>query len=212
MCEEGTDIPKLYFFWGTGLGELARLILVYAEVKFGDIRYKYNDVVEWEQIKAKTPLGYLPYYEEGGVQIGGSKSLARYLGEKQNLAGSGDWENALLASYVDALLDFIPKIFKIAHANEDDQPGLRKAFLKSEPEKVQIIEQQLKEDLTFLGNGKVTWAEIAVCYICCNLKKYKLDQSLLDRPKMRAICDKIDNIPRIKSYREESRVKYAPVY
>ena len=210
MCEKGTEIPKLYFFWGTGRGELARLILVYAEVKFEDVRY--NESTEWEAIKPTTPFGCLPYYEEGDVQISGSKALTRYLGEKHNIAGSGSLENALLASYVDALMDFIPKIFQIVNAKEEDRAGLRELFLKNEPEKVQIIEQQIKEDLTFLGNGKVTWAEITVCYICCNLKKYKLDQTLQDAPKMRAICAKIDNIPRIKSYREESRAKYAPIY
>ncbi|KAI6655970.1 Glutathione S-transferase sigma [Oopsacas minuta] len=203
MCEEGTEsLPKLYFFWGTGRGELARLILIYVEAKFEDLRCKYLSD-EWKELRPKTPLGYLPVYEEGGVQIGGSTAIARYLGEKHNLASSVNWENALLASYVDALMAFIPKIFSLAHAKEEEKPGMIEVFLKNEPEKLKVIEHHIKEDLTFLGNGKTTYAEITVCYICCNIKKYKLDLTLTDTPRMRAICQKIDEIPRIRNYREE---------
>eukprot|EP00800_Vazella_pourtalesii_P007018 TRINITY_DN19241_c0_g1_i1.p1 TRINITY_DN19241_c0_g1~~TRINITY_DN19241_c0_g1_i1.p1 ORF type:complete len:212 (-),score=39.86 TRINITY_DN19241_c0_g1_i1:297-932(-) len=211
MCDKGTHLPKLYFFWGTGRGELARLVLVYAEAKFEDLRWK-ESTPEWEELKPKTPLGYLPVYEEGGVQLGGTTAIVRYLGEKHDLAGCGDLENAILASYLDALIGFIPKIFSIVNAKEEDKAGLREAFLKKEPENLEVIERHIKEDLTFLGNGKITYAEIAVCYVCCNLKKYKLDLTLKDTPKMREICERIDKIPRIRKYREESRKKYAPIY
>ena len=115
---------KLLYFKARGIGELIRLIFAHAGVDFVDERLIYGG--DWDTTRA--PFGVLPVLEVDGHVLGGSMVIARYVAEKHGVAGSNDFENAFLASIVDADRDLLIKF--AAYYEEKDES--KKAELKKQ--------------------------------------------------------------------------------
>ena len=93
---------KLTYFNAKGRAELTRLVFAQAGVEYTDERIARE---EWPARKPHTPFGVLPVLEVDGKQLGGSMVIARYVAEKLGVAGSNDFENALIASILDSVSD-----------------------------------------------------------------------------------------------------------
>ena len=192
---------KLYYFDSPGKVEVAREILVYAEIKFEDIRFKGDDWVT--KYKSQAPLGTAPFYEEGDVKVGGSIGIARYLAEKYGLGGSNEIENAQLESYVDALFDISSKLYGVVMGPEDKREDCKKEFIETMPAKLAFLEKQVKGGKTFLHSGKVTYADIHVSILHFMLSSLKLD-IFQNCPKLTAVATPISDLERIKEYRKST--------
>ena len=191
---------KLYYFDSPGRVELAREILVYAEVKFDDIRFTRDEWVA--TYKSQAPLGTAPFYEEGDVKIGGSLGIARYLAEKYGLGGSDAIANAQLESYVDALFDVGSKIYGIVMGPEDKREDCKKEFIETIPAKLVFLEKQVRGENTFLP-GKVTYADIQLSIFHYMLTKLQLDV-FQNCPKLIAVATPISDLERMKEYRKST--------
>ncbi|KAL5481716.1 hypothetical protein EMCRGX_G021944 [Ephydatia muelleri] len=93
---------KLTYFNAKGRAELTRLVFAQAGVEYTDERLTFE---EWPARSPHTPFGVLPVLEVDGKQLGGSLVIARYVAEKHGVAGSNDFENALIASILDSVSD-----------------------------------------------------------------------------------------------------------
>ena len=93
---------KLTYFNSRARAELTRLVFAQAGVEYTDERLTFQ---EWPARSPHTPFGVLPVLEVDGKQLGGSHVIARYVAEKLGVAGSNDFENALIASILDAVSD-----------------------------------------------------------------------------------------------------------
>ena len=118
---------KLIYFNVRGRGELARLVFAQAGVDFVDERIDIGGE-QWRDLKPRTPFGVLPVLETDGHMLGGSQVIARYVAEKYGVAGSNDFENAFLASIVDADADLMAHL--AVYYKEKDET--RKAELKKQ--------------------------------------------------------------------------------
>ena len=192
--------PKIYYFDGPGRAELAREILVYAEVKFDDIRFQGDD---WANTyKSQAPLGTAPFYEEGDVKIGGGIGIARYLAEKYGLGGSNAIENAQLESYVDALFDIGGKLYGIVYGPEDKREDCKKEFVETMPSKLAFLEKQVKGEKTFLPD-KITYADIKLSIL--HFMLISLDLNVFQNcPKIIGVATPISDLERIKEYRKST--------
>lgn len=118
---------KLIYLNLRGRGELARLVFVQAGVDFIDERIDFESE-QWLDLKPRTPFGVLPVLEVDGRMLGGSLVIARYVAEKYGVAGSNDFENAFLASIIDANTDLLAHL--VAIYQEKDET--KKAELKKQ--------------------------------------------------------------------------------
>ena len=111
--------PKVYYFDGPGLAEITRVLLTHLGIEFEDIRFEGE--IWLDKYKPMSPLGTAPYYHEGDIAIGSSLAIARYVAEKNALGGNSPFENAQLASYVDALAPIIPDVYMIVFGAEAEK-------------------------------------------------------------------------------------------
>src|SRR5688572_9530154 len=85
--------PKLtYFDAPVSRGEECRLALHLAGIEFEDVRIKTAD---WPQLKATTPFGVLPTYEEPGKPVlAECNAILAYVGRRGGLHPKDDFEAA----------------------------------------------------------------------------------------------------------------------
>uniref|UniRef100_A0A914EFT6 glutathione transferase n=1 Tax=Acrobeloides nanus TaxID=290746 RepID=A0A914EFT6_9BILA len=138
---------KLTYFPVRGLGEIARLILHYANVTFEDVRMAQDD---WPNYKNKTPFGQLPVLEVDGKPLAQSFAIARFLARKHGLAGKDDWESAQIDSIADFMKDLAnecrPYFGVVSGRMEGDKDKLYNEVFKPCIEKnMPILEKLLKE-------------------------------------------------------------------
>lgn len=91
---------SLTYFDGRGLGEIPRLLLHEAGVKFEDRRLK--DIAA---LKPELPFGQVPLYQEGDFKLVQSQAIARYIARTHNLYGKDAHEAAQIDSVIDGVND-----------------------------------------------------------------------------------------------------------
>jgi glutathione S-transferase len=88
---------KLYYFDVRGLAEVVRLVFAATGQKYEDVRFTRD---KWPELKPKAPFGKAPFLEitDGSktFTISQSKTIARYLSRKFDMAGKDDDESALI--------------------------------------------------------------------------------------------------------------------
>ena len=184
---------KLTYFNARGRGETSRLIFAQAGVDYEDNRVAGED---WVKFKPTTPYGSLPVLEVDGKMLAGSGGIARFLAERFGLAGSNDFENAEIASIVDACGDLSQKL-GVAHSEKDET---KKAELQKElgevvfPKFLGIFEKLINTNDTPEGwvyGSKVTYADFSL---------YNAFEWLMDVPN---VFDKYPGIQKMRKSVEE---------
>ena len=191
-----SDKPKLVYYDGPGLGEITRLIFVYTGNEFEDVRFTRE---EWSKYQAESPLGMVPFYEEGGVKLGGSLAIARYVAEKYGLGGSNPLENAILESYGDAIKDIKSKMYPIKFGPEENREELKADFLKNAPGKAAFLEKQIKGKDSFI-DGKITWPDFMMYNLVVAVTIAGFEEVIKDCPKAKAIHAKYAENEKFKAY------------
>ncbi|EGG13491.1 hypothetical protein DFA_11252 [Cavenderia fasciculata] len=187
--------PTLYYFNGQGRGELIRLILTFANVKFDDQRVK--SIKETQGLSEKLAFGQLPFYEDNDVRISQSYAIARYVAKQHGLAGSTDLESALIDGVADSLWDILSPYF----SSRDNPEKLQ----KFKDETIQKFVSKLEELLIKNGGqhfvGKqYTWGDIAIYFGFEYLKKLGFGEQIKGYPTLEAFALKFSQIPQIAEY------------
>ncbi|EEB14149.1 glutathione S-transferase, putative [Pediculus humanus corporis] len=190
---------KLIYFNARGRAEHIRFIFAYAGVDYVDERISQGD---WPEYKKKMPFGTVPVLEVNGKTIAQSNAIARYLAKKYNLAGKNDWESLECDVLIDSLSDI--KQVLMQYRNECDP-------LKKEEKKIILMKETIPfymnkfEDIISKNNGfsvgeSVTWADFV---FASSLENFEciFGKNALDRyPALKALKEKIFNIPKIKEW------------
>ncbi|KAI1711258.1 putative glutathione S-transferase 5 [Ditylenchus destructor] len=88
------------YFDYRGRGEETRLLLIYAEQPFEDVRY--NRSYWFSDVKKTARYGQLPYLDvNDGRRLYESYAISRYLAKRFDLAGKGAWEQAKVDEFAD---------------------------------------------------------------------------------------------------------------
>ena len=197
---------RLTYFNARGVTETIRFILAQAGVQYEDKRIPFQGE-EWVELKPTAPFGTLPILEEDGRKIGGNAPIARYLAEKFGLSGSNEYDNAVLASIMDAVLDFVRRAYTPAFEKDE----ARKAELKKELQETHIpkILGNLKKFAVgnnckdgWLYGPKVTYADFAG-YIALDVILQN-DPNVLDRyPALKKLRTSVENLPNIAKWLQD---------
>jgi len=201
-------VYKLTYFDLRGLGEVSRLILHYANVKFEDDRIPYemggaNE--EWAKLKPSTPYGQLPVLEVDGVQIAQSYAIARFLARRHGLAGEDDVESAILDSIADAQRDFgtqaQPYFAVVAGGKEGDKDKLfEEVMLPALNTFWPNLEKRLAATGScFFGKKGPTWVDFLIASGILTAKNFVGDE-LAKHPEILKHCERVHALPQLKSY------------
>ena len=197
---------KLIYFCGRGRGEVVRYIFVQAGIGYEDKRVSGE---EFMKMKPDLPAGSLPVLEVDGVQLAGSGSIARFLGERFGLAGANDFENAQLDSIVDVLRD-LTNVVTPAFFGKDEakkEAAKKELFETHIPKYFGVLEKRIVTNNSSDGwayGNKLTYVDLQISLMMDMLtavepslgEKYsalcKLNEAVKAQPK---IAEWIKNRP-----------------
>lgn len=193
---------KLIYFNARGRAELARLILAQAGEAYDDERIEGAD---WPKLKPTMPGGVLPVLEVDGIQLSQSMTIARFLANKFNLAGSSPLEKAQADMVVDCVTDFFNESVKIFfEKDEDKKKGLEE---KMQNETAPAFIKNMTIILTknggqyMVGKG-LTWADISIS-IVMEMMSSKDESVLIKCPPLGDLMKRVHNEPKIKAWIEK---------
>jgi len=201
-----TTKPRLSYFSARGLVEPIRFLLLDAKVD-----YERNDFGMWgpgmEPPKALTELkqsgvldfGSVPLWEEEGLKLVQSASIARHLARKYGYNGSNEHEAAKIDSYIEGCKDTVQALRKVMNVSEDQKKKVWEATLKEDvPKWFAFFETILSKNGTgYLVGNKVSIADFYVALLVEDLK---------------AVDVSVDAFPHLKKHQEaiHSRPNIAP--
>lgn len=191
---------KLIYFNVKGRAEVARFIFAQAAVQYEDKRVEKED---WMQLKPSTPTGSLPILEVDGKPLTGSMVINRFLGERFNLAGSNDIQNAEIAGIIDVLSDFGVKVADTFFDEKGmkENPDLTKLEEEDIPKYWGIIEGICKKNDTpegWIYGEKPTYADFviynALDFILPKVPNLNLKEKYPCMAKLKAAVEALPNI------------------
>ncbi|KAJ1961647.1 transferase activity protein [Dispira parvispora] len=202
---------EVYYFPGTGLAEVARMLLEYAGAEWSD-KYPEN----WETEKSLTPHGKLPVLIEHGddgkvVEIVESDAINRYLACKFGLYGQDIQENVQQDTIISQWKDVqVPTALSMQSDEHIKKYGAEKAKEASQ----HLFEKHgelLKKNGTghYVGN-RTTLADIFAYSWLKMLKKYKIvgesfpQQEVFDHFEATLASD-----PKFKRYLDRTEARFA---
>jgi len=150
----------LTYFDIRGRGELARWILLQGGVDFEDCRD-----VNWQELKPKTILGFLPQLEKGDWIIAQTGAVNRACAKMANLEG----KDAMECAKADMIYECSRDLFdEMARGKFEKNECLQKGLLMNWEEKVfpNFCEKMScfldKNGGKYFVGNQVTWADLAV--------------------------------------------------
>eukprot|EP01132_Coremiostelium_polycephalum_P001566 gene1566-1985_t len=157
-----TTIPTLTYFDGRGSGEIIRLVKVYTGEKFNDYRIQYEKYLE---IVPELKYGYLPRYVDPNNKdlsnVAQSITIARYLAEKHNIAGSNEIEKALINQIIDPTTEVLTKVFFIAAPDfTEDKEEVKRFEREDLPKYLRLWENTLNSNSK--GNGYLVGNSLSI--------------------------------------------------
>lgn len=196
---------KLTYFNGRGLAEPIRLLFAYAHVEYKDVRIEKE---QWPSIKPTTPFGKVPVLEVDGKKVGQSVAICRYLARKWNLAGQNDWDALQCDVLVDTLGDLKQQVGQYRMEQDPVNKEDKKQILIKEtiPYYLNKFEQVLKENDGYLVNGQLTWADFQYAASLENFEFIFGKEALDQYPHLKALKEKVFNLPGIKEWVAERPV------
>jgi len=191
---------KLVYFNGRGRGEISRIMLAEADLKYEDSRVEHKD---WEALKPKTPNGQLPLLEVDGFMLPQSGAIERYVARLAKLDGASAWESALVDAVCEGLKDTTEPLSHMHGKKDDEKKVIVEAFFKDHfPKWAAILEKTLTSNNGgngyFVGND-VTLADIHA-YVALSDCVAKSPSCLVTSPKLTALLARVAARPRIAAW------------
>nr|ABO26598.1 putative alpha class glutathione-s-transferase [Haliotis discus discus] len=153
--------PHLTYFEGRGFGELIRMTLCAARIKFTEHFVQSRE--EFLQMKAdgKLLFGQLPLLEIDGLKLIQRRAILKYLARREGLYGSNPTENAFVDMYFEGTRDFMNAFdFWVF----DDVNKIREAYrTKHFPRYLPVFEKVLQESSSgYLVGEAMSLADLAL--------------------------------------------------
>jgi len=197
---------KLTYFNLRGRGELPRLLLAYARVKYQDqrITVPWEDPKPWEDLKPTTPFGQLPLLEWDGEKLAQCLGVSRFLAKEFGLTGRNNKEAAQADEIVYAVQDVLAYGWDAMFEEEEVRRNtmLGKYREKMVPDILSKLEARLiKRGGQFLVGNILTWADIQTFFFCSELGlTWNKQDELQDYPGVSGLMRRVENLPNIKEW------------
>lgn len=220
------DKMKLYYFDIRGLAEVMRLLFAASKTDYEDFRFPismttpgdFSTVVREEFDKAKEAgelkagMGKVPMLEVGGVKVGQSKAIERFVAKKVGMFGANDIQSAQIDALCSNVID-IKDAYKAAkEAGKDDkEAAMKKWFDETLPEWLAKVEACLPEAPgPWLVGDKMSLADVTYYYFLLDPKCFFDDtegakKALATCPKLDAACQAVLQDPNVATWVNEKR-------
>ncbi|KAK2160748.1 hypothetical protein LSH36_127g07006 [Paralvinella palmiformis] len=193
---------KLWYFDLRGRAETIRLIFAQAGVEYEDVRFSPKD---WPEIKPKMPWHTVPVLEIDGKMVGQSGTICRYLAAQFGLAGTNDFDRAIVDSIGESITDIREKYSTaFSESDESRKAELKKIYReKTLPPILNVLDKVLGEKPFFVGE-EVTWPDLHF-YACLELVQVaecSIEEALSDNPNLISLFNRVKQLPNVASWLE----------
>nr|XP_026495721.1 glutathione S-transferase 2-like [Vanessa tameamea] len=198
-------MPKtvLYYFPAKALGEAIRLLLAYSGQEFEDHRIKFED---WGSFKSLMPFGQMPVLEIDGKKYAQSTAIARYLGQKNGLAGDNLEESFEIDQNIEFLIDIRDEAAEV-HYEKDVKLKATKYEdnLKNKyPAMLKKLDEIIKQNKGHIAAGKLTWGDFVFAgsfdYMKVMLRMPDLEKKY---PSFKQVIDAVYADEKVRTYSEK---------
>ncbi|GFN76126.1 glutathione s-transferase [Plakobranchus ocellatus] len=197
---EGQGAIKIHYFDEDGRAEVSRLVCVWAEKSFEDIRIPFE---KWPVTKPAMPLGQVPVLEVDGQKYPQSLAIASYLAREFGLYGRSNLDSLKIDIVAQTVLEFRVKASK--HYYEQD------AKIKSElateltakeaPTYLAYLESQLvKNQSNVMVGDQVTLADLIIYDLFQGALGKFTQPNIAHFPHLQKLVEKISDTEVIKKY------------
>ncbi|XP_067850574.1 hematopoietic prostaglandin D synthase-like [Heptranchias perlo] len=189
---------KLTYFKLRGRAETARYIFAYSGIKYEDDTIERSD---WANLKQTLLFKQLPILRVDAIEINQSTAIGRYLARETGLAGKSNLEQAQVDAIVDTINDFM-NLFPWTERDQDVKQKRTKDILANNvPTLLEGLCKLLGDRTWFVGDS-VTWADFH--WAVCSITLTNLNSDILHNyPKMLALKERVEALPRIASWIEQ---------
>jgi len=198
---------KLTYFNVRGLAETSRILLAIGGEEYEDFRYPLDIIdmsthemtkVEFDSDKSEGKLvgslNKVPFLEVDGVIIPQSKTIERFLGNRFNMMGSNEIENAQIDAICESVRDFKEMYQKVRGLVGDELVvGMNEWFTVTLVERLSLLENQLVGEEGYSVGNAMSLADVVLFTFVTQFfdNKEASYNATLATPKIRAVVDRV---------------------
>jgi len=190
---------KLTYFQGRGRAQALRYLCLDNGLTLEE---QVVQATEWPgSLKAKTPLGQLPVFQDGALEIGQSNAILRYVARKNGLYGKDDQEAAIIDMLNDQQEDLRSSYITLIYQTYDTE---KENYIKNLPNHLAGFEKWLGKNnggAGFFVGSKVSFLDYNVFDLLDNfllLAPHSLDAF----PLLKAFHGRLAAREKIAAYRK----------
>jgi glutathione S-transferase len=198
---------KLVYFPVRGRAQALRYMCLDNDIQLEE---EVVQMADWASLKAKTPLGQLPVFHDGKLEIGQSNAILRYVARKHGLYGKNDNEATLIDMLNDQQEDVRLSYLRLIYQQYDTE---KDNYIKSIPEKLAVFEKFLKKNndgTGFFVGSQISFVDYTIFDLLDNL--LVLSPTSLDTfPLLKAFHGRISTHEKLARYRQTDAFKKLPI-
>jgi len=198
---------KLVYFPVRGRAQALRYMCLDNDIALEEQVVQMGD---WAPLKASTPLGQLPVFHDGKLEIGQSNAILRYVARKHGLYGKNDNEATLIDMLNDQQEDVRVSYLNLIYRQYDTE---KDNYIKALPEKLAAFEKFLKknnEGTGFFVGNQISFVDYTIFDLVDNLLILS-PHSLDTYPLLKAFHGRIATHEKIARYRQTDAFKKLPI-
>jgi len=198
---------KLIYFPVRGRGQALRYLCKDNDIALDEVVVNFAD---WPALKPKTPLGQLPVFHDGALELGQSNAILRYVSRKHGLYGKDDHEMTLIDMLNDQQEDFRVGYLRLIYQQYDAEKA---NYITALPDKLAVFEKWLGKNhggAGFFVGAKQSFLDYNMFDVLDN--HVVLAPTCLDAfPHLKAFHHRMAVRPNIAKYRETEAFKKLPI-
>jgi len=194
--------PELVYFHGRGYGEIIRLTLTAAGIKYNEI-----DLTTREEYLALLPellFGQVPLLRIDGQSIVQSGAIVRHIARKAKLLGTSELETTRIDMIYDGTRDFNAKVQQMHWVPEEKVR--EEVNQKTFPKYLPVFNKLLADSSSgFLVGDSLSLADLGLFEVLLAILDYWPEDALREYPHLLTFRDKLKTNERIVDYIENYR-------
>jgi len=198
---------KLVYFPVKGRAQALRYMCLDNDIALEEQVVQMGD---WAPLKASTPLGQLPVFHDGKLEIGQSNAILRYVARKHGLYGKNDNEATLIDMLNDQQEDVRVSYLTLIYRQYDTE---KDNYVKALPEKLAAFEKFLKknnEGTGFFVGNQISFVDYTIFDLLDNLLILS-PTCLATYPLLKAFHGRIASHEKLARYRQTDAFKNLPI-
>ncbi|KAK3610763.1 hypothetical protein CHS0354_028162 [Potamilus streckersoni] len=202
----GGNEPTLYYFNGRGAGEIIRLFLATAGVKFSEVFLEEPEQLEKLRRAGDLVFNQVPMLDIDGCKLVQGGAILRYIARKYGFYGKTNEESTMIDLYFEGSRDFQNAFMPIGFSEKD--VVLKSVKENTLPRYLPIYEKVLScSNSGFVFGSSMSLADVGLLEALLSTVDYFQKDVLKDYPHLQKFYNMMTTTPDIAAFLSGSQRK-----